>query len=209
MPSQKSTLPDLVAREPKRARGKLRVAALLDSGAAVFAEKGFDGATMTEIAARASTAIGSIYQFFPSKEALADALLIRYAARLGEGLQAIEDRAASLNETTLTDALIDLMLELRADRASAIASLEAREGGKDRAASGRSGLRTGTRRRVAACLTAAFHLAPERAAAMAPTLLQVLKAIPALAAEDETTGSTLVTEARVMLSCYLRHGRGQ
>ncbi len=62
------------ARLPKRARGKQRVAALLQAAAAVFAEKGYEAATMTEIAARAGAPIGSLYQFFPVKEALADTL---------------------------------------------------------------------------------------------------------------------------------------
>ena len=51
---------------PKRQRGKQRVAELLAAGAAVFAEKGYAAATMTEIAARAKAPIGSLYQFFPS-----------------------------------------------------------------------------------------------------------------------------------------------
>src|SRR5882672_3892273 len=63
---------------PRRRRGDIRVAALLESAAATFAEKGYEAATMTEIAARADAAIGSLYQFFPSKEALAAALLRRY-----------------------------------------------------------------------------------------------------------------------------------
>src|SRR5207253_2006161 len=42
-----------IARAPKRERGKQRVAELLQAAAAVFAEKGYEAATMTEIAARA------------------------------------------------------------------------------------------------------------------------------------------------------------
>jgi AcrR family transcriptional regulator len=61
------------AHEPKRQRGHLRVAAILEAGVAVFTEKGYDAATMTEIAARSGTAIGSLYRFFPSKDVLADA----------------------------------------------------------------------------------------------------------------------------------------
>ena len=60
---------------PKRQRGKQRVAELLAAGAAVFAERGYAAATMTESAARAEAPIGSLYQFFPSKEALADTLV--------------------------------------------------------------------------------------------------------------------------------------
>src|SRR5581483_5225404 len=62
-------------RAPRRARGQLRVDALLASAATVFAHKGFDGATMTEIAAQADSSIGSLYQFFRTKEAVAEALL--------------------------------------------------------------------------------------------------------------------------------------
>src|SRR5277367_4575012 len=61
-------------RTPRLQRGKDRVAALMAAGAAVFAEKGYDAATMTEIAAQAGAAIGSLYQFFPTKELLAAAV---------------------------------------------------------------------------------------------------------------------------------------
>jgi AcrR family transcriptional regulator len=70
-----------LAKEPKRERGKQRVAALIDAGAELFAEKGYEATTMTEIASRAGAAIGSLYQFFPSKEALAEALFDRFAER--------------------------------------------------------------------------------------------------------------------------------
>src|ERR1700677_1106559 len=67
-----------IALEPQRRHGKLRVAALLEAGAAVIAEKGFQAATMAEIAAKAGAPIGSLYRFFPNKEILADALIQRF-----------------------------------------------------------------------------------------------------------------------------------
>jgi len=48
------------AKEPKRERGKQRVAALLDAGAELFAEKGYEATTMTEIASRAGAAIDHV-----------------------------------------------------------------------------------------------------------------------------------------------------
>src|ERR1700755_3195774 len=63
---------------PQRSHGKARVAAVLEAGALVIAEKGYDAATMAEIAALAGSPIGSLYRFFPNKEILADALLQRY-----------------------------------------------------------------------------------------------------------------------------------
>src|ERR1700728_2894379 len=66
------------AKAPQRRNGKLRVAAILAAGAAVIAEKGYDAATMAEIAARSNTQIGSLYRFFPNKEVLSNALIAHY-----------------------------------------------------------------------------------------------------------------------------------
>ncbi|WP_141262560.1 TetR/AcrR family transcriptional regulator, partial [Komagataeibacter diospyri] len=52
---------------PTRQRGRDRVEAILAAATTVFAEKSYETATMTEIAARSSTAIGSLYRFFPTK----------------------------------------------------------------------------------------------------------------------------------------------
>lgn len=50
------------------------MSALLAAPAAVFVERGYGGATMTEVAARAGASIGSLYQFFPTKALVAEAL---------------------------------------------------------------------------------------------------------------------------------------
>jgi AcrR family transcriptional regulator len=202
MPSQKSIPPPL-AREPKRQRGKVRVAVLLDAAAALFAQKGFDGATMTEIATAAKTAIGSLYQFFPNKEILADAVLVRYGERIQAGLRQIEGRAVLLGPAGLADAFIDLMLELRTDRASAIALLDVR----DAAGLSRSALREAMLAHLGASLLAVDPtLPPAKAALMAVILLQSLKAIPVLATEAESTGADLVGEAREMMRLYVVQG---
>src|SRR5271165_141776 len=86
-PSQMSSQREKnTARVPQRERGRRRVADLLQAAASLFAEKGYDAVTMTEVAARAGAPIGSLYQFFPSKEALADALLDRIGERLDDAL---------------------------------------------------------------------------------------------------------------------------
>src|ERR1700744_1846564 len=96
-------------RAPKRERGKQRVAELLVAAAAVFGEKGYEAATMTEIAARASAPIGSLYQFFPSKEVLADTLVQNYVALLETDLQELETRATGIDTDTLVRALFALL----------------------------------------------------------------------------------------------------
>jgi AcrR family transcriptional regulator/transposase-like protein len=61
-------------RQPQQQRGKQRVEKILLAAAEVFAEAGFAAATIQQIADRADTAVGSIYQFFPDKLAIFQAL---------------------------------------------------------------------------------------------------------------------------------------
>jgi AcrR family transcriptional regulator/transposase-like protein len=62
-------------RQPQQKRGQQRVEKILVAAAEVFAEAGFAAATIQQIADRANTAVGSIYQFFPDKLAIFHALL--------------------------------------------------------------------------------------------------------------------------------------
>ena len=187
------------ALAPKRERGRTRVAAILDAGGAVFAEKGYDAATMTEIAARANAAIGSLYRFFPTKEVLADALLDRYWDRLSAALDDVAERAPRLSPGALADALVDLMLGLQSDRAAVVALIDARGDGADK----RAALRGAIRARIASILGAAIEtLSPAAAHRMAAVLLHVLKGARALAEEDSKSGD-LVAEIRALLRLYL------
>ena len=111
---------------PKRQRGKQRVAELLAAGAAVFAEKGYAAATMTEIAARAEAPIGSLYQFFPSKEALADTLVQSYVALLTADLESLEAQAPSLSTAALVEGLFGLLRAHPQERAATLPLVEAR-----------------------------------------------------------------------------------
>jgi AcrR family transcriptional regulator len=61
-------------RKPSQDRSKERVARILDAAAHEFAERGVEAATIEGIAERAETSVGSIYQFFPNKLALYEAI---------------------------------------------------------------------------------------------------------------------------------------
>jgi AcrR family transcriptional regulator len=97
---------------PQRSNGKLRVAAILEAAAAVISEKGYEGATMAEIASRSGTKIGSLYRFFPNKESIADTIVV--SAR--ENLDAVFDRfdagVNALSIPALADGLMTLIFEL-------------------------------------------------------------------------------------------------
>jgi AcrR family transcriptional regulator len=200
MPSQKSTVATALA--PKRERGRVRVAAILDAAAAVFAEKGYDGATMTEIAARADTAIGSLYRFFPTKEVLAEALLARFGERVMATLDALAARAAALAPAALAEALVDLKFGLRPDRAAAFVLVDASGDGMNR----RLLLREVMRQRLAAILMAATGSLPRaKAEAMAVLLQHVLKIVPVLTEEPAAARAVLLAETRDLIRLYLEH----
>jgi len=187
---------------PKRHRGRLRVEAILDAGAAIFAQKGFDAATMTEIAARADTAIGSLYRFFPTKDVLSEALLARYWEKLGQALDGIFERATDLPPLGLADALFDMMMSLRADRATAMALLDTRTDYSGK----RAEFRDSMRKRLSMILAAAKPDLPQpRADAMAVVLLHALKGVPLLAEEDADPAAPLLTETQKLIRSYVEN----
>ncbi len=94
-------------------KGRLRVAALLDAAQQVFAQDGFDAATMTEIAARAGASIGSLYQYFPTKEHVADAVLARHAEALYQRMQALQDASPGWTVGQLASELFPALLRFR------------------------------------------------------------------------------------------------
>jgi AcrR family transcriptional regulator len=64
-------------RVPVQGRSLARVHRMLDACAELVDEVGYDGLTTTLLAERAGVAIGSVYQFFPDKRAIVQALTMR------------------------------------------------------------------------------------------------------------------------------------
>ena len=189
-----------IAKTPKRARGVQRVAELLDAGAALFAENGYETTTMTQIAKHAGASIGSLYQFFPSKEALAEALFARYVERVTSMLEDLAKHAPGLSPQGLADGLVDLMLDVRKDRDFTAALSGSVSGIVER----RQSLRGANRRQIVAILRAANPKLREKAAAEAAAMIgHVLKLVPMLAKEQEDGGQPLVAQVRKMLAAYV------
>lgn len=188
-------------RAPRRARGQLRVEALLAAAAEVFAAKGFDAATMTEIAAQSDSSIGSLYQFFRTKEDVADALIGAQVQALWLRLDALADRAPTVATPELGHALAVCFVDFRADHPS-YATLVDRPGPPSPLI---VGVRRTVRERVEAILARhAPGAAPELLQAMAPVVQHAMKSAVQLRADLE--GDDLKAAAReldAMLAGYL------
>ena len=196
-----SETPEPAPRIPRRKRGRERVAALLNAGAEVFFEKGYEAATMTEIAVRAGASIGSLYQFFPTKELLAKALHEAYLADLEAMLDGLGKEAAGQSPAGMADRLFDGLLAFLAVRPAFGALTERRDIDKDQKR------RTGAamRGQIAGLLASARPPFPEmRREAMAAVVLQIMKAAVALnVQEDEHLRRTIHSELRQMLKSHL------
>jgi AcrR family transcriptional regulator len=96
----------------RQERGKQRMESLLKAAEEVFAEVGFGRATTNLIAARASVSPGTLYQFYPNKETMAESLAAQYAERLQAlQAQAFDRRTLPKSLTALVDATVDPFLE--------------------------------------------------------------------------------------------------
>lgn len=85
---------------------------MLDACADILHEDGYDGLTTTRIAQRAEVAIGSVYQFFPDKRAVAQALALRNLEEFG---RRVSDRLAEGGFADWPDtvgAIIDIFVDM-------------------------------------------------------------------------------------------------
>jgi AcrR family transcriptional regulator len=67
------------SRTPVQKRGQTRVDTILEAAEQVFSEVGVEAGTTNAIAARAGSSVGSLYHFFPNKQAILEALAERYS----------------------------------------------------------------------------------------------------------------------------------
>ncbi len=95
----------------RQKRGLLRAEQILHAAGILFAEVGYDSVTTNMIATRAGISPGSLYQFFPDKEAIAQ----EFAATVTEQLHQVYDTFLSpeviiLPLQTFLEAFIDVIV---------------------------------------------------------------------------------------------------
>lgn len=84
-------------RTPRQQRALERIDHLLDAAASVIAEVGVGDTTTNAIAAKAGASVGSLYQFFPNKDAVLRSLAMRYAT----AFDALKDRVMAVEAADL------------------------------------------------------------------------------------------------------------
>lgn len=101
---------------PREAARSARRQALLETAEQVFAERGFAGATMAEIASRAGYSAGNLYNVFESKEALFREVCLQTWAPLHEDQLAIlrSDLPFDQAIARLAESALDICIRHRA-----------------------------------------------------------------------------------------------
>jgi AcrR family transcriptional regulator len=87
-------------KTPRQARSKMMVTTIIDAAARVLVEHGFSGTTTNRIAERAGISVGSLYQYFPSREAVVAAVAERYSERMKASLEALLVQTRTLDLKT-------------------------------------------------------------------------------------------------------------
>lgn len=93
----------IARKTPRQERSRRTVDRILDAAARIFHEQGYAGATTNDIADEAGVSIGSLYQYFPNKDAVLLSLTSRHIEATTSGL------ATLLSEQRLEDG-VDVIL---------------------------------------------------------------------------------------------------
>ncbi len=83
---------------PRQERSKIAVEAILEATTRILTEEGYDKANTNRIAERAGVSIGSLYQYFPNKESLITALMVKHS---NEMIALVESKLTDFYDSTL------------------------------------------------------------------------------------------------------------
>src|SRR5262245_9490004 len=86
MPRKPLTKP---RKHASQQRSRATVDALIEATARILVKEGFDSASTNRIAEQAGVSVGSLYQYFPSKEALVAAVIQRHQQELQRVARAV------------------------------------------------------------------------------------------------------------------------
>jgi len=99
-------------KQPVQQRSAKRVEQMLEACAALIDELGYDGVTTTLIAERAGVAVGSLYQFFPDKRAVVQALTKRHLDHFTREIEEQLDWQRLEHWWEGVDKIIDIYVEM-------------------------------------------------------------------------------------------------
>jgi AcrR family transcriptional regulator len=186
--------------------GRQRVADLMEAAAAVIQERGFEAATMAEIAERADAKIGSLYRFFPNKDAVAEALMQHYGEFLEAEYDRISAQAKDASPQEVADLLMDLLVKLYPQTKAMTALLESRTDWTKVRLWFRRRVLAGVKRVLIACAPA---LDDKKADDVATVVFNNMRTMVGMTMKDAPTSPGAPDELRLMNRLYLAERLGR
>jgi AcrR family transcriptional regulator len=101
-------------RKPRQARARFTRESLIDAAAQVLKDQGYDNFNTNRVAERAGVSIGSLYQYFPHKQALIEAIVIRHVTLLAGAIAGGLAQARSMPIGEAMDMLVQTTLDVYA-----------------------------------------------------------------------------------------------
>ncbi|MDJ0920897.1 MAG: TetR/AcrR family transcriptional regulator [Henriciella sp.] len=107
-----SSTPRQGARKPvrsaKQKRAKATVEVIIEAATRILSDQGWDALNTNTIARRAGVSVGSLYEYFPNKQAILDVILDRHLSK-GDALIAQGAKDVQAGATTAQD-VVDLLV---------------------------------------------------------------------------------------------------
>jgi len=126
--------PQLSPRKaPRQSRSQATVTAILDATAHILVERGFVAVSTNAVAERAGVSVGSLYQYFPNKDALVAALHERHGEQMMDVIQRALTKAMDATLDEALGGLIEATVEAHRVDADLHRVLEQQFGGHDQA----------------------------------------------------------------------------
>lgn len=114
-------------KTPRQRRSQETVAAILEASARILEQDGLSGFNTNAVALRAGVSIGSLYQFFPSKNAILVALIEKHEAVMYARFRETFEQIHGCTLERSLQMLIRTMVETHRDRPALHRILEAAE----------------------------------------------------------------------------------
>ena len=195
---------------PKQDRAKATTDAIIEASTQLLLEQGYDRFTTARAAERAGVSIGSLYQYFPNKAALAAAVIDRCCEQFIVALDRALEGRPRITLAECIGAIVDVILDshqLAPDLHKVVIDLAPRIGIADRTAM--------MSRKMALAIEAVLRMHADEisraidlstAATIIEALLVALSHRAAMAGAKAGENSAIASEATNMITRYLAAG---
>ena len=196
-------------KTPLQARSMVSVEAIMQATIQVLLKDGKSKLTTTRIALRAGVSVGTLYQYFPNKSSLLQAILAEHLDAVAEAVETACEGAHGSSLAKMAEAITGSFVQAKfrdIDTSIALYAVSDEVEGK-RVARSMHG-------RVTKAMATMFRTAPGKVMAepdlVAATLLSAMAGVSRAMLEKEVTRGTMATmevELTTMVRAYLRASR--